>query len=79
MKKHLAIISMLIVSGAFVYFGGSSTPALAGTTNDEQAYVSYNDHFRQDTTPRHDTSKHKIKMKKKMKSDSTWRKDSVPQ
>jgi hypothetical protein len=79
MKKHLATFSLLIVSAAFIYFQGTSTPSYAANATDDQAYTTYNDSFRQDTTPRSDTSKHKMKGKHKMKKDSTWRKDSLPQ
>jgi len=80
MKKQLAILSLIIAMGGFVYLGGTSNPAFAGNTADEQGYTTANDHFRQDTVPGTDTSKHKMKMKKnKAKGDSTWRKDTIPQ
>lgn len=78
MKKHLAIIGLLIASGGFVYFGGLSSPSYAANSSNEQAYVAGNEFFRQDTTPRKDTSMHK-KMKHKMKKDTTWKKDTLPQ
>jgi len=79
MKKHLATLGLLIVSGVFVYFQSMPGPSFAAKAATNQAYTTYNDQFRQDTTPRSDTSRHKMKMKHKMKKDSTWRKDSIPQ
>jgi hypothetical protein len=78
MKKHLVTIGLLIVAGGFVYFQNTPTPSFAAKAASDQVYTNYNEHFRQDTTPRMDTSKHKMK-KHKMKKDSTWRKDSIPQ
>ncbi|MCF6404534.1 hypothetical protein L3C95_16680 [Chitinophaga filiformis] len=77
MKKHLVTLGLLIVSGAFVYFQSLPAPSFAATAGADKAYTTYNDYFRQDTIPRSDTSKHKMK-KHKMKTDSTWRRDSVP-
>lgn len=78
MKKHLAFIGLLIACGGFVYLGGTSTRSYAANSTDEQAYVAGNESFRQDTTPGRDTSMHK-KMKHKMKKDTTWKKDTIPQ
>lgn len=80
MKKHLVTLGFLIASGVFVYFQSMPSPSFAAKAATDQAYTTYNDHFRQDTTPRSDTSKHKMKMKhkSKMKKDSTWRNDSIP-
>ncbi|TWV95710.1 hypothetical protein [Chitinophaga pinensis] len=79
MKKHLATCCLLIVSGAFVYFGGSSTPSYAANTTEDEAYVASFDQYRQDTVPRKDTSWNKSKMKHKSKKDTTWKRDSIPQ
>lgn len=81
MKKHLVTLSLLIASGVFVYFQSLPAPSFAARTAMDKSYTTYNDYFRQDTTPRSDTSQHKMKMKMKhkMKKDSTWRKDSIPQ
>lgn len=80
MKKHLLTIGLLIVAGGFVYFQNIPTPSYAAKAASGQEYTNYSESFRQDTTPRTDTSKYKMKMKKhKMKKDSTWRKDSIPQ
>jgi hypothetical protein len=79
MKKHLVTLGFLIVSGVFVYFQSMPAPSFAASAATNEAYTTYNDHFRQDTIPRSDTSRHKMKMKNKMRKDSTWRKDSLPQ
>lgn len=80
MKKHLVTICLLIASGAFVYFGVNTTPAYAANITDDEAYVTSFDQYKQDTVPGKDTSWNKSKMKKhKMKKDTTWKKDSLPQ
>lgn len=80
MKTHLVTFGLLIASGLFVYFQTSPTPSFAAKAATGQSYTTYNDEIRQDTTPRSDTSKYKMKMKHKMKhkKDSTWRNDSIP-
>ncbi|ACU60273.1 hypothetical protein [Chitinophaga pinensis] len=79
MKKHLTTCCLLIVSGAFVYFGVNTTPSYAASITDDEAYVASFDQYKQDTVPGTDTSRHKSKMKHKMKKDTTWKKDSIPQ
>lgn len=79
MKTHLVTFGLLIASGVFVYFQSTPTPSFAAKAAINQTYATYDDHFRQDTVPT-DTSKHKMKVKHKvkMKKDSTWRHDSIP-
>ncbi|MBW8683191.1 hypothetical protein [Chitinophaga rhizophila] len=80
MKKHVATIGFLLVTGGFIYFGGSSSPSYAADTTSDEVYVPGNSQFNQDTVPRTDTSRHKAKkMKNKNKKDTTWRNDSIPQ
>lgn len=77
MKKYLLTLGLLIGSGALIYLSIPS-PTFAARAAAEETYLTFKDNLRQDTTPRTDTSKHKMK-KHKMKKDSTWRKDSIPQ
>ena len=79
MKKHLSTIGMLTIFGAFVYFGASSAPSYAANTTEDEASVALYNHSLQDTVPGTDTSKQKWKGKHKMKKDTTWKKDSIPQ
>lgn len=79
MKKHLSTIGMLIVFGGFIYLGVNSAPSYAANATDDEAYVASFDQYKQDTVPGTDTSRHKSKMKHKMKKDTTWQKDSIPQ
>jgi hypothetical protein len=80
MKKHLATMGLLIVSGAFIYFGASSAPSYAANSTDERVEItSYHQHqFNQDTVPGSDSSRHKSKGKNKQRKDTSWRNDSIP-
>jgi len=78
MKRYLATFGLLAFTGALLSLQASTIQSYAA--NSKSVMVSNADHFRQDTTPRSDTSKKHKKWKNKTKGDSSWpKKDSMPQ
>jgi hypothetical protein len=78
MKRYLATFGLLAFTGALLSLQASTIQSYAA--NSKTVTVSNDDHFRQDTTPRSDTSKKHKKWKNKSKGDSSWpKKDSMPQ
>lgn len=78
MKKYFATFGLLAFTGALLSLQASTIQSYAA--NSKAVTVSSADYFRQDTTPRSDTSKKHKKWKNKTRGDSSWpKKDSMPQ
>lgn len=79
MKKYLATFGLIAFIGALFSLQAATIQSYAANST-KTAMFSQEDQFRQDTTPRSDTSKKHKKWKNKTKGDSSWpKKDSMPQ
>lgn len=79
MKKHLAAMGLIAV-GVLAGFQSGAMRTESPKSTSTSIISSFDSQLRQDTIPRSDTAKHhKMKSKMKVKKDSTWRKDSIPQ
>jgi hypothetical protein len=81
MKRYLATFGLLAFTGALLSLQASTIQSYAA--NSKAAIISNADHFRQDTTPRSDTSmkQKKGKYKNKTKTDTSGsrpQRDSMP-
>lgn len=80
MKRYLATFGLLAFTAILLSLQASTIQSYAANSTKTVMFNS-EDHFRQDTTPRSDTSskKHKKMKSGKMKGDSSWpKRDSVP-
>lgn len=79
MKRYLATFGLLALTGALLSLQASTIQSYAA--NSKTVVISTADHFRQDTTPRSDTSmkQKKGKYKNKTKTDTSGSSGSRPQ
>ena len=78
MKKYLATFGLIAFIGAMLSLQANTPQAYAANSTNTVMF-GQDDYFRQDTTPRSDTTKKHKKWKNKTKGDSSWPKtDSVP-